>query len=90
MSTSESVAKRDFDSVAASIDVARLRVLLEASDGDAEETFRTLRGVLSGHIEKVRLDALGADIGDFDFSGALSKLEEISQEIELSQRKTNG
>ena len=89
-STSESAAKTDLDSVAASIDVARLRVLLEASDGDAEETFRTLQSALSGHIEKVRLDALGAAIDDFDFSGALQKLDEIAQEIELSQRKANG
>ena len=87
MSTSESAAKKEFDSVAASINVARLRVLLEASDGDAEETFRTLQRGFSGHIEKVRLDALGADIDDFDFSGALQKLDEITQGLELSQGK---
>jgi two-component system, sensor histidine kinase and response regulator len=90
VSTSESAAKTDLDSVAASIDIARLRVLLEASDGDAEETFRTLQSALSGHIEKVRLDALGAAIDDFDFSGALQKLDEIAQGIELTQRKANG
>ena len=84
MSTSENVAKKNLDSVAASIGVVRLRVLLEASDGDAEEAFRTLQSVLSGHVEKVRLDALGTSIDDFDFSGALLKLDEIAQELRLS------
>ncbi len=87
---SENVAKKEFDSVAASINVARLRVLLEASDGDAEETFRTLQRGLSGHIEKVRLDALGAAIDDFDFSGALQKLDDITQGLELNQGKAKG
>jgi signal transduction histidine kinase/DNA-binding response OmpR family regulator/HPt (histidine-containing phosphotransfer) domain-containing protein len=87
--TSENVSKKDFDSAAAAIDLARLRVLLEASDGDAEETFRTLKSALSGHIEKVRLDALGAAIDDFDFSGALKKLDEIAQELELNHGRAN-
>ena len=84
------MSKKDIDPVAASLNVARLRILLEASDGDCEDTFRTLQSVLSGHIETVRLDALGADISDFDFSGALRKLDEIARELELSPGKANG
>ena len=72
ITTSEDVAKKDLDSAAAELDVARLRTLLEASDGDSEETFRSLQSHLSGHIERARLDALGADINDFDFPGALA------------------
>jgi two-component system, sensor histidine kinase and response regulator len=90
ISKSEEVSKKDIDPVAASLNVARLRILLEASDGDCEDTFRTLQSVLSGHIETVRLDALGADISDFDFSGALRKLDEIARELELSPGKANG
>jgi two-component system sensor histidine kinase/response regulator len=85
LSTSENVSKKDFDFVAASLNLARLRILLEASDGDSEDTFRTLRSILCGHIENVRLEALGTDIDDFNFSGALNKLDEISQELQLSQ-----
>ena len=73
ISKSEEVSKKDIDPVAASLNVSRLRILLEASDGECEDTFRTLQSVLSGHIETVRLDALGADISEFDFSGALSE-----------------
>lgn len=42
------------------------------------------------HIENARLDALGADIDDFNFSAALGKLDEIAQELELSQGKAKG
>jgi two-component system, sensor histidine kinase and response regulator len=82
---SESASKKDLDFVAAFLNLARLRVLLEASDGASEEAFRTLQSVLSGHIENERLDGLGAEIDDFDFCAALGTLDEIAQELELSQ-----
>ena len=61
-----------------------------ASDGDSEETFRTLRSVLAGHVEKSRLDALGAHISDFDFTGALSKLDEIVKEYSFNPEEVKG
>ena len=57
--------------------IARLRVLLEASDGDTEEAFRSLQDAVSGAVAKTQLDALKASINDFDFEAALAKLREI-------------
>jgi signal transduction histidine kinase/DNA-binding response OmpR family regulator len=70
-------SRKSFDPIAASHEITRLRNQLEASDGDSEETFRTLQSILTGQVEKVRLDALGAAIADFDFAKALLKLDDI-------------
>jgi signal transduction histidine kinase/CheY-like chemotaxis protein len=59
--------------------IARLRILLEASDGDAEEAFRSLQDAVSGTVDKPHLDGLSASISDFDFDGALVKLDEIAE-----------
>jgi HPt (histidine-containing phosphotransfer) domain-containing protein len=80
----ETNSKISFDPAAVSREMMRLRSLLEASDGDSEEGFRTLQVVLAGQVEKARLDALGADIGDFDFTGALLKLDGIAKEHDLN------
>jgi hypothetical protein len=61
---------------------------LDTSDGESEETFRNLQSVLSGKVEKAQLDALSAEIGDFDFSGALGRLDELAQEIGLNQTES--
>jgi hypothetical protein len=88
--TPEIGSNKNFDSVAASREVARLRSLLKDSDGASGQTFRNLQSVLSGKVEKAQLDALSAEIGNFDFSGALRKLDEIAQEIGLDQREAKG
>jgi HPt (histidine-containing phosphotransfer) domain-containing protein len=80
-------SRKSFDPIAASHEVTRLRSQLEASDGDSEETFRTLQSVLAGQVEKERLEALGANISDFDFAGALSKLDEIAKEHTLNREE---
>jgi PAS domain S-box-containing protein len=69
-----------FDVRAASAAIARLRVLLESSDGGAAEAFLALEGVLAGICDKARLSALDAAISEFDFGGALSQLDEITNE----------
>jgi len=69
--------KRSFDPVATSLEAVRPGRLLEASDGDSQETFRTLQSVFAGQVEPGRLDALGADLSEVDFAGALLKLLEI-------------
>ncbi len=83
----KSDSRTSFDPVAASREVARLRSLLEASDGDSEETFRTVENILAGAVEKERLDALGADISEFDFAGALLKLDGIVKEHSLNREE---
>jgi len=63
-----------------------LRSLLLASDGNSEETLRTL----AGHVEKAQLDALACDIGEFDFTGALLKLDDIVKEHGLDREEVRG
>jgi len=86
----ESTSSKSFDPHAAFHEIARLRGQLEASDGDSEETFRTLQSILSGRVEKAQLDALGANISDFNFTGALSKLDDIVQEHGLNREEVKG
>ena len=49
-----------------------------------------MQGILSGHVEKARLDALSADIGEFEFSGAIKKLDEIAKELGLKEKEVKG
>jgi hypothetical protein len=69
-----------FDARAASAATAHLRGLLESSDGEAEEAFLILENVLMDTVEKSKLDALRTAISEFDFEGALLKLNEITKE----------
>jgi HPt (histidine-containing phosphotransfer) domain-containing protein len=82
--------RKSFDPVAASYEITRLRSQLMASDGDSEETFRALQSILTGHVEKARLDALGANISDFDFAGALLKLDDMVKEDSLNREEVKG
>jgi PAS domain S-box-containing protein len=75
----EEVRTLPFNGEAAAGAIARLRTLLEASNVDAEESFRSLQSVVAGVIEKVYLDGLSASINDFDFDAALAKLDEIAE-----------
>jgi len=68
-----------FNREAASGAIARLKTLLQASDGDAEEAFRSLHDAVAGAVEQPHLDALSALINDFDFEAALVKLDEIAE-----------
>jgi len=68
-----------FDSKAAADAITRLKTLLEASDGDAEESFRSLQDAVAGVVEKPYLDDLNASINDFDFDAALVKLDRIAE-----------
>jgi len=79
---------KSFDLVAAAHLAGRLHSLLESSDGESEEVFRSLQEMVTGHVAKERMDALGADISEFEFSGALLKLDEIAGELGLNRRET--
>jgi hypothetical protein len=59
--------------------ITRLRTLLEASDGAAEDAFHSLQAAVGGTVEKSEVDALGTFINDFDFEAALVKLDEITK-----------
>jgi CheY-like chemotaxis protein len=86
----ESESRKNFDPMAASHEIRLLRSQLEASGGDSAETFRTVQSVLTGQVEKAQLDALGADISDFDFAGALLKLDDIVREHSLNREEVKG
>ncbi len=74
-----SKANRRFDPQKAASAAARLRELLDASDGDAAEAFSALTDATAESVDKPRLDALGAAIHNFDFESALQKLSEIER-----------
>ncbi len=74
-----------FDGEAAAAAVGRLKALLENSDGDAEEAFRSLQEAVGGAVEKPQLVALGASISDFDFDAALVKLDEIAERCKKTE-----
>jgi HPt (histidine-containing phosphotransfer) domain-containing protein len=79
-----------FNARAATTAIAQLRALLETSDGDAEEAFLAVENILIGTVNKLRLDALSAAISEFDFEGALLKLDEITREYGADWEHGNG
>ena len=68
---------KDFDARAASAAIARLRALLESSDGDAADAFLAVKDNLAGILERSQLNVLSTAINDFDFEAALLRLDEI-------------
>ena len=66
--------------------VGRLRALLEASDADAADAYRTLAEILRGTVDTTRLDALGAAVNGFDYNAALLELNEIAKECRADKK----
>jgi CheY-like chemotaxis protein/HPt (histidine-containing phosphotransfer) domain-containing protein len=79
-----------FNAQAATTAIAHLRGLLETSDGDAAEAFLAVENILIGTVDKSRLDALSAAISEFDFEGALLKLDEITRKYGADWEHGNG
>ena len=75
----ETVEALLFDRKAIDAAIARLRRLLEASDGNAEESFRSFQHAVEGVVKSSCMDGLSASIDDFDFDAALVKLDEIAR-----------
>ncbi|MBV8865286.1 MAG: response regulator [Acidobacteriaceae bacterium] len=80
--------KSTFDGAAASAAISRLGSLLEASDGDASEAFLNLESAVKSRVDQNLLSALGAAINDYDFEGAIAKLQEVAKETSLNGRQT--
>jgi PAS domain S-box-containing protein len=76
------------DARAASAAIAHLRTLLQSSDGDAAEAFLAVEDALAGACDKPRLSALSAAISEFDFVGALLRLDEIAKEYGAKWEQT--
>jgi two-component system, sensor histidine kinase and response regulator len=77
-----------FDPAAAAAAITKLKGLLKESDGAAEDAFNELRTALGGEIEAETLSAMGKAIRDFDFDGALAKLEGIAAKIQVNEGQT--
>ncbi len=69
-----------FDAPARTAAIARLRLLLESSEADAAEAFLVLENALAGSVDQTRLSALRSAVSEFDFDGALLKLNEVAKD----------
>jgi CheY-like chemotaxis protein/HPt (histidine-containing phosphotransfer) domain-containing protein len=69
-----------YDPKAAGAAIARLMELIEANDGDAAEALPAVEQALAGTVQAARLDGLREELGNFNFDGARSRLEEIAGE----------
>jgi signal transduction histidine kinase/CheY-like chemotaxis protein len=72
-----------FNAVEASVLLTKLKVLLEASDGEAGEAFLPLASALAGRVAEPKLEILGRAINEFDFEAALKSLSEIAKDCGL-------
>ncbi|MGA7316126.1 MAG: hypothetical protein WBX22_19395 [Silvibacterium sp.] len=77
-----------FNPEAAVAAATRLRNLLKESDGESEDVFKELREALGSEAKPEKLNALAASIRDFDFDGALAKLDEIAAQTHLTEGQT--
>jgi two-component system, sensor histidine kinase and response regulator len=84
----DGAAAGKFNPEAAVAAAARLRNLLKESNAEAEDAFNNLRQALGGDAKPETLQALAASIRDFDFEGALAKLDEIATETHISEGQT--
>ena len=80
-------ASAAFDAEKSAALAARLKDLLDASDGDAEETFVEFQEAVGSKAESAQLAALGDFIRSYDFDSANVKLTEIVLQLELNNRK---
>jgi CheY-like chemotaxis protein len=82
---SEAAPAGAYNPAAAAVAVTRLRRLIEANDGEADGAVQAVAVALAGIIDGHRLGALRAAMEEFDFSGALTKLDEIARECHLTE-----
>jgi signal transduction histidine kinase/CheY-like chemotaxis protein len=76
-----------FDGEAAAVAITRLKSLLDASDGDAGEAFRSVQEVLAGVVDKTHMDSLSASISEFNFAAAAVKLDGIAEQCCTKARR---
>ncbi len=72
------------DSKAVTEAIERLKELIEANDGDAEDAVQPVADALAGYIDSTLLQELRQAITDFDFDAAQMKLSQIAQSFHLS------
>jgi CheY-like chemotaxis protein len=70
-----------FDPAGALAIAARLRALLEARDADAVDAYSALAEILTGNVDRTRLDALGAAVNGFEYEAARLQLDVIAAQL---------
>ena len=76
------------DPAAARAAIGRLRALLAASDGDAADALPGLAAAVAASVAESRLAELERAVGEFDFEGALAKLDAIERDCGASPAET--
>jgi HPt (histidine-containing phosphotransfer) domain-containing protein len=69
----------EFDAKVAGASIARLKVLLEACDGEVAEAYVDVERALAGIAARPQLNALNTAINEFDFETALVELDKIGE-----------
>ena len=77
---------RDIDAILPMLE--RMRSLLAADDGEAEDLFFECRAALNSVIERSTLNQLADQIENFDFEAALETLESVLTEIRAQVSET--
>jgi PAS domain S-box-containing protein len=77
----------DFDADKAAAAIARLKSLIEASDGDAADAVEELANAAGGRVDGKALAELRDAVANFDFDTARTKLSLIARECHLSSGK---
>src|ERR1700758_2428488 len=83
----EGILPSAFDGEAAAVAITRLKSLLDASDGDAGEAFRSVQDVLAGVVDKTHMDSLRTSISEFNFAAAAVKLDGIAEQCCTKARR---
>jgi hypothetical protein len=69
----------EFDAEATAASIARLKSLLESSDGEAAEAYLEVERALAGTAARPHLDALNMAINEFDFETAIAELDKVAE-----------
>ena len=77
-----------FNEENAALAIERLRALLAASDGDAQDAYQSLQTATAEVVEKQHFETLHEAINNFEFDAALAALDEIARICEHHEAQT--
>jgi CheY-like chemotaxis protein len=77
-----------FNEENAAVAIDRLRSLLAASDGDAQDAFQHLQTAVSEVVDQRHFDSLSESINNFEFDAAIATLDEIARICEHHEAQT--
>jgi CheY-like chemotaxis protein len=86
--TPPALAAQPFNESNAARAIDRLRALLAASDGDAQDAFNDLQIATAEAVDKQLFDSLSESMNNFEFEAALATLDEIAHICEHHEAQT--